>query len=752
MIKTNTLPPKLPDIFQEKEKKKEKKKLQNRCGMGKYYVHKETSNVSFLKMYKLLGMLKIENRDFFLALYDKKLKNVDPFDPNLSLEMKNRIIVECTRNVWYFLRECVRIVGSGGTTQYNLHRGNLALTWCAINSIDFFLELPRQNGKSISVDCILLWLYNFGTKNTVMLMMNKDHAEAKENLARIRNMRKELPEYLRFDTKFNKENKELKLLENKEDAHNIKTDNKLITKPCATSKEKADKLGRGMTAAFEWFDEFAYLLYNMIIYEAASPAAGEAGRFAEAHGKPHCRMITTTPGDMQTDAGRDCFAFRNKSCNFTEDFYDWDIKEVKKFIKINSENGFTLISFSFEQLGRDMEYYDECVQQLGGNWFKIRREVLLEWVTLAEDSPFDPEDLDRLKQLTYSNDIANKIRINKYFELKLYDKIDPTITYILSCDVGTGSRRDYSTMAVINSRTKECIGEFCNNKVDTVDFSDIIYTIGSRIIPNSLIVIERNNVGHAVLANLIRTDIRGKLYYEITDEPLKQKLKDGYVMDNATDSKFYGITTTETRRDQMMELLTKFVAKWTERVRTPILALQIAGLVFNKKKNNRIDHKPNEHDDMVMGYLIGIWVIYYGKNIAKYGIMKMPDVDPATGMSEEEAYALEESKRIQEEEKLNKTIASINRRLDIDIEEKNKFLAEVGKPKKTLNDFYKELDREKAKSLGIEYPDEEYDPYNNNTGIDINGSTYDLIHDSFNNDNNISYGSQMINDIVNGDF
>lgn len=52
MIKTNTLP-ELPDIYDDtkKKKKKKNKKKEN------YYIHVETSNASFLKMYALLEML-----------------------------------------------------------------------------------------------------------------------------------------------------------------------------------------------------------------------------------------------------------------------------------------------------------------------------------------------------------------------------------------------------------------------------------------------------------------------------------------------------------------------------------------------------------------------------------------------------------------------------------------------------------------------------------------------------------------------
>ena len=248
MIKTNTLP-ELPDIYDDtKKKKKKKNKIKEN-----YYIHVETSNASFLKMYALLEMLGIENRDFFLAIYDRDLIDVDPYSEEVlnSLELQVKIINECRRNYWYYIRECVRIVVPGGYKKYQLHRGNLAMSWCLLNSINFFTELPRQNYKSVSVDCALSWLYNFGITNSTMLMLNKEHKDAKDNLARIRDIISALPPYLRFDVKFNAENKPLKILKNKEDAYNHKTNNKLVTKPSATSEAKADNLGK----------IFAHILY-----------------------------------------------------------------------------------------------------------------------------------------------------------------------------------------------------------------------------------------------------------------------------------------------------------------------------------------------------------------------------------------------------------------------------------------------------------------------------------------------------------
>ena len=49
-----------------------------------------------------------------LTLYDPKLQGIDPYDPNLSLEMQVRIQKEVMINYWYYVREVIRINSTGG--------------------------------------------------------------------------------------------------------------------------------------------------------------------------------------------------------------------------------------------------------------------------------------------------------------------------------------------------------------------------------------------------------------------------------------------------------------------------------------------------------------------------------------------------------------------------------------------------------------------------------------------------------------
>ena len=75
----------------------------------KVYIHKTTTNKSFLAMHNLLKDLNITNNKFFLRIYDKKLIDIDPFSENLTYEQKARILKEIKINPWYFIREIIRI-------------------------------------------------------------------------------------------------------------------------------------------------------------------------------------------------------------------------------------------------------------------------------------------------------------------------------------------------------------------------------------------------------------------------------------------------------------------------------------------------------------------------------------------------------------------------------------------------------------------------------------------------------------------
>lgn len=111
--------------------------------------HYTTKNDSFLKMSMILKKMGIKNYAFPLCLYDPDLLNVNPHDlvedtPQNEI-LRQKVMIESRNNVWYFLREVVKIFDQGGEPiPFQLSRGSMAMTWCFLNGIDYWGMQPRQ--------------------------------------------------------------------------------------------------------------------------------------------------------------------------------------------------------------------------------------------------------------------------------------------------------------------------------------------------------------------------------------------------------------------------------------------------------------------------------------------------------------------------------------------------------------------------------------------------------------------------------
>lgn len=206
----------------------------------------QTRNISFLQTAKDLRMLGIKNNVFFLQLFDPSLQGIDPHSPKLPEEIMLRIINECIRNPWYFLREICRIPEQGGAgIPYQLNRANLALTWCFLNGIDNYLVIPRQIGKTQSSVAILLWSFLFGTTSSEFMFINKTQEDANNNLQRLKDQRDLLPAFLQFKFTFNEDGRKEEGSDNVKSLGNASNGNKIVTKPMARGVDAAEKIGRG---------------------------------------------------------------------------------------------------------------------------------------------------------------------------------------------------------------------------------------------------------------------------------------------------------------------------------------------------------------------------------------------------------------------------------------------------------------------------------------------------------------------------
>jgi hypothetical protein len=422
-----------------------------------------TTNQSFLDMHYFLKAKGIKNNKFFLVLYDTDLAGVDPRDPRLNLMMKRKILAECIRNYWYFIREVVRIPMQGGEVgggaRYKLHRGNLALNFGFILNWNMFLELPRQHGKTISAIVRYLWCFLFGTRNSEFMFLNKKLDDSKMNLQRLKEIRAALPDYLRMDAQFSADGKKVKPSNSVETITNPTNNNKIKTAPSARNKVLANSLGRGCTMPFQWYDEYAFIPFNSIIYQSATPAYSRAAQNAKQMGAPYGILITTTPGDLLTDEGASADNTRHNATQFSENYYDMSLQGLQELMAVNTKSTFVYMRFTYKQLGSGEDYFDEMVKSLENKWDAIRREVLLEWAQTATNSPFDKVELDAVKALL--REPIRQIMIgNCHYIFNIYEEIYLRYPPIIGVDVSGGFNRDASAISIIDSKTTKLCADF----------------------------------------------------------------------------------------------------------------------------------------------------------------------------------------------------------------------------------------------------------------------------------------------------
>lgn len=594
------------------------------------YYHMSTTNQSFLDMHYYLKQTGRQNNKFFLVIYDPDLIGVDPRDPNLNTLMKKKILRECIINFWYFIREVVRIPDQGGAVgggaRYKLHRGNLALNFGFLLNWNMFVEFPRQHGKTISAVVWYLWVFNFGTTNSEMMFMNKKHDDSKMNLRRLKDIRDTLPSYLQMKEMMGPDGKIKKASNNVESTTNIINNNKITTKAGARNSAGANGLGRGCTMPIHWYDEYAFILYNDVIYSAATPAFKTASMNAKKNNAPYGILITTTPGDMTTNEGIEAYNTKEAATPFNEAFYDYSFDKLEEVKNSNTSSSFFYIRYTYQQLGSSEQYFKEMVIDLKKNWVAIRREVLLEWSKSSSNSPFRQQDLDEVERLIMKEPIQQVALCNGLYFLNIYKPMDASMAFryppIMGVDVSGGYQKDSSTITIIDSRTTEVVADFNCNYISTNDLAKVIYELVVKYMPNCIVNVERNGgFGASVLSVLAKSKIKKNLYFEVKDKVIEERFNGTKPVRKTVQKKCFGFDETRDSRQLLMEILKERMEKHKAKFISPIIFDELTTLEV--KRNGRIEHADNAHDDQIFSYLLALYVWYEGKNLMQnFGLDK----------------------------------------------------------------------------------------------------------------------------------
>ena len=368
---------------------------------------------------------------------------------------------------------------------------------------------------------------------------------------------------------------------------------------------------RGLTVPIIWFDEFAFIPHVDELYTAATPAVSEASIKAKLVGAPTFKIIQTTPNNIDSLGGKYTKDMMNAAARFTEAMYDMQVQELSDFISREQTNNFVHIEFTYKQLGRDENWFINQCRDMNNDRLKIKREILLEFTKASETTVFSEEQIDTLD--VFAEDNKDQIIVHGRPIHFIDNEIDYSHPYIIGVDVAGGLGKDYSAITIMDSETKVPVGYFYNNKIDTDDLGTLIYKLVSNWLPNSVVVIERNNYGLNIIQRLIKTSIHKNIYFEYVDDPSRQKEGD---FREGNKVRLYGFQTTEGTREQMFELLTREVTYSPERFKIPVMIREIGTLEYNKR--GKIEHSEGAHDDLLFQFMFCKHVLEFQSTLRRW--------------------------------------------------------------------------------------------------------------------------------------
>jgi len=599
-------------------------------------IHYETKNTSFIKLSALLKYMGVKNHAFMLAIHDPRIKDLNPYDPNLTQKEKLLITKECKVNFWYFIREVARVPPPAGNAHIRLkaNRGNISLFWLFFNHITTYLIQIRQTGKSLNVNELFAYLINVAAVNTDMSILTKDDKLRNKTSVQIRDIIELLPPYLRM-MKAND-------IKNSERVTVKELNNMLNIYVGRSDKKAADNVGRGMTTPIVQVDEFGYVSNIEITLPEMLTATTAAREVAAEFNLPYGTIFSTTPGKLNNPDGKFAYKIYNSALRWNEKMLDSGSEEaIRKILKKNasSNDGFEvmLLEYNHRQLGYTDEWLAERIAVATSAGEDVDSNFFNKWVGGGDNSPIDKDMLEVI-----INSLVNEPRVeisehgyvlNWYISQARKKEMEREGFFIAGIDTSDAIGSDGIGLVIRYSVTGEVVAAGNYNETNLIVFSDYLIDL-IEANETLLLLIERKSSGSTIIDYLLKVLVakninpfRKIFNWVYNDAPsFKNKYPEAFSknyvsMDTVIKlKKYFGFSTSgsgRTSRSGLYGNVFNSSIKYTSNLtRNHTLVRQLRGLII---KNGRIDHMDGEHDDMVIGWLLSYWFLIYGENKQEYG-------------------------------------------------------------------------------------------------------------------------------------
>lgn len=685
----------------------------------------DTKNESFVHLALLYKEMGVENYAFILALHDQGLKNVNPFDKNISQEMAERVGLECKVNFWYYIREIAR--DPAGSDDYPIrfraNRGVISAYWLFFNHVLVILIMIRQTGKSFGIDWLVNWILNIGTTKAEVSYLGKDEKLRTRELERLKAMELTVPKYLKQRSNKDAGNTEVLRVGFMENTFKAYVPNK--------SPKLADLIGRGMTAQTVVCDEFAYCANNMITIPVMLSATLAAREVARMKNEPYGTIFMTTSGKRDTPEGRYAYKFVSNAAVFTEMFFNCpDVETLYEMIKKcgDGKNIRVNCTFNHRQLGKSDQWLkDRLAEAAQEDPIAIKADYLNEWPSGAMFSPLTPEVMEIMRaseKLDYVTRIdgSEAYAFRWYYEDDTIDRLMANTHHFLGCDPSEMVGRDAVGMVLRNIVTGGTAMVADISEGNIINYMRWLgYYLKNN--PKVTLIIERKNTGSPIIDYLLDflpgegIDPFTRIYNQVVqyaDENQGRfqecqnalRSRDNVIMRY---KRLFGWSTSSSgataRSDLFSRTLTNAATISGCQMYDRKLILQTVSLEI---RNGRVDHQEGEHDDLTVSWLLTHWLMTHGRNLHHYGVNSSTiltnnpkQLESLKSTTRYEQHVNMEARRTVE--RLTEALRTeedeyIARRMELDLERAVSQLCEQDRKIVSLDDLINKLREERTQS------------------------------------------------------
>lgn len=310
-------------------------------------------------------------------------------------------------------------------------------------------------------------------------------------------------------------------------------------------------------------------------------------------------------------------------------FINWRYDDLE--IALANEIPVTDLPTEFQDMAEEHQLSLKEVNYIWSKFLLLNRN----WTLLRQEYPLTAEEAfqgsgDKLFDMEAITEMEKHVKEGKRSgNTVIYSLPKDGRTYVIGSDVAEGVFKDSSTAVVweIDGAKTQVVATYASNEIGTTDFAYILREL-SKLYNDAILAVERNNLGHAVIAILRRIMDESLLYRE-------SNFTNVIVRENTR----FGFQTSAVSKPEILQKIADSVRDFNVYIPSRDLLWEMRLCPKQEMSRTRTDEGVTRHFDLLMGAAIGYHAIPFAIEHAghqrtelTHQVTQKEDFDPFAGV------------------------------------------------------------------------------------------------------------------------